>query len=183
MLSTQALKPMTRSQAVDRLVSLYKDHIDTDAKEEALRSDINVMIDDGTIELFLINIGKALRSAIHELEFMAADARQRSLLANAGQSVIEKFYFSAGNIDDIITRQQIAMNAAEDGLNQCIVQEARLKADTEAFRSICNVRPFSKVSGPVLDTFFGKSGMKLPYIDPQSLLIPADEGPGQNGMA
>lgn len=181
MQSSQPLPPPTYNDALDTLARLYVGYADPALDEQQVRVAIKRMTATEDIEATLLDIGKGLQMAERGMNFTIAAASQKALLATAGESVLEKFYFHARNVDKVIDHQHTAMNFASDNLNKTLIEQARLNADIAAYRRVCRIHPFKDISGPVLDGLFGETGMEVPYVDPAS--IPADNNPTPGGMA
>lgn len=174
MLSDTPLPDMTHAEAIDTLARLYKAYVDPKADEGRIRAEIQRMEEDVDIESVMLDIGKALQLAERGTGFTMMQASQKSLLANAGSSTLEKFYFSAADIDNIIDHSHRFQGMAEDLTSQALIAKATLDADIRAYRRACTIPAYKAMSEPVLSGLFGSTGVQVPRIQ----LKPYDSGAG-----
>ena len=169
MQSSEKLAPLTRAQANERLAELYVTYVLQTAEAGFIERQFAALRNHNDIQQTFMELGKAMQMQERGLAFSFEVAGKKMALAHAGSQTLEKFYFHQKDIDKIIEHSHLSQNQADQMNAECKIAQARLQADTRAFRSICNLDDFKVAAAPVVECLFAKTGPQIGYIDPATL--------------
>ncbi|MCD8526557.1 MAG: hypothetical protein LRY76_07405 [Alphaproteobacteria bacterium] len=173
-------KEMTLKDASKILAHLCKTYVDPRIHEDRVQIAIERLEDKDELQTLLSDIAKGLKMARHGLAFSEKVASKKAALAHAGKSVLEKFYFHAADIDNIIFHTHWSQEIADNMTNSVEIERATIATDFRNFRKACTLPLYKDLAQPVLKDLFGPTGPELAYMNPEA--IPRDER-GENTPA